>query len=196
MLDERGLSQRELASKIDIAHSLLNNILKGNRSISINIALSLEAVGFEDASYWLTKQVEYTIYIAKQDKNVSKRSEIIKNWNDLSNIIPVSFLKKQKFLGIESSDDINKVYNIFGVDNFKALESEIKNFNPTYFRKSSKFTENKSNVFTWSKLAEFKAKTEKVKSFDSSKEHLLINELKKCFYKNENPVNDSKKNLE
>jgi HTH-type transcriptional regulator/antitoxin HigA len=192
MLDERSLSQREFASKIDIAHSLLNNILKGNRSINVNIALSLEAAGFEDASYWLTKQVEYTLYLAKNDKGLSKKKETIKAWNDLSGIIPISFLKKQKFLGIESSDDIDKIDNVFEVDNFKKLESEIKNFNPTYFRKSSKFSESRNNVFTWSKLAEFKAKQEKVKTFDPRKEHLLINELKKCFYRNEDPINESK----
>ena len=38
ILIESGITQRELASKINIAHSLLNNILKGNRNINVNIA--------------------------------------------------------------------------------------------------------------------------------------------------------------
>ncbi|NOY48463.1 MAG: HigA family addiction module antidote protein, partial [Chlorobi bacterium] len=53
MLNENSLSQRELASKIDIAHSLLNNILKGNRNINTNLAISLETAGFKTAHFWL-----------------------------------------------------------------------------------------------------------------------------------------------
>ncbi len=195
LLINKEVSQRELASKIDIAHSLLNNILKGNRKINVNIAISLEAAGFKTADYWLTKQMQYSLELAKNDKEVIKRNESIKVWSELGEIVPISFLKKQDFLNINSSDDIDKIYQIYDVKDFQSLKNKVETFNPTYFRKSSKFAENKENVIAWSLLAEFKAKQEKVNPFILSNESLLIDELKKCFYKNEDTLSKSKKIL-
>jgi HTH-type transcriptional regulator/antitoxin HigA len=184
LLINKEISQRELASKIDIAHSLLNNILKGNRKINVNIAISLEAAGFKTADYWLTKQMQYSLELAKNDKEVIKRNESIKIWSELGEIVPISFFKKQNFLDINSSDDIDKIYQIYDVQDFKSLKIKVETFNPKYFRKSSKFAENKENVIAWSLLAKYMAKQEKVNPFVVSNETLLINELKKCFFEN------------
>lgn len=191
----KEISQRELASKIDIAHSLLNNILKGNRNINVNIAISLEAAGFKTAGYWLTKQMQYSLELAKNDKKVIKRNESIKIWSELGEIVPISFFKKQNFLGINSSDDIDKIYQIYNVQDFKSLKNTVETFNPKYFRKSSKFAENKENVIAWSLLAKFKANKEKVNPFVISNENFLVDELKNCFFENKNTKEKTKKIL-
>lgn len=195
IMDDKDLSQRELASRIDIAHSLLNNILKGNRNINVNIAISLEAAGLKTANYWLKKQMLFSLEVAKKDKQVIKKNESIKTWKKLGKIVPISFLKKQDFLDINSSDDIEKIYEIYNVNDFQSLKDKVETFNPTYFRKSSKFAENKENVIAWSLLAEFKARQKKVSPFVLSNEALLIEELKKCFYKNKNTLSTTTKIL-
>jgi len=196
MLNERSLSQRDLASRIDVAHSLLNNILKGNRNINVQIAISLESAGFEDANYWLMKQMEFNLYQAHKDKNIIRKTKSIKEWNTIEEkgIVPLSFFKKQN-IGINTSDDIDKVYSIYGVNNYEGLEKRINEFNPTYFRKSSKFSENKHNVVAWSLLAKYKANQEIASTFNRSKEKLLLKELKNCFYKNQDVITKSKKIL-
>jgi HTH-type transcriptional regulator/antitoxin HigA len=191
MLNERSLSQRDLASRIDVAHSLLNNILKGNRNINVHIAIALESAGFRDANYWLMEQMKYNLYHAQNDKDVIKKKKTIKIWNEMEKIVPLSFFKKQN-IGINSSDDVDKIYDIYGVQNFKGLEKRIKDFNPTYFRKSSKFIENKNNVIAWSLLAKYKAEKENIPVFSRSNEQSLLDELKKCFYKHEDVINKSK----
>ncbi len=191
MLNDKDLSQRDLAARIDIAHSLLNNILKGNRNINVNIAISLESAGFKAADYWLTKQMRYNLHVAQNDEEVIRKKKAIEIWNKMENILPLSYFKKQD-IGISSSDDIDKIYEVYGVKDFESLNDKINNFNPTYFRKSSKFIENKNNVLAWSLLAEYKLKGEKVKTFSRKNEKLLLEELKNCFYKKKDVINDTK----
>lgn len=196
MLNERNLSQRDLASRIDIAHSLLNNILKGNRNINVHLAIALESAGFEDANFWLMEQMKFNLHHAQKDKDVIKKKKSIKEWNEMENegIVPISFLKKQN-IGVNTSDDIDKIYNIYGVKDYVNLKNRVDQFNPTYFRKSSKFSENKNNVVAWSLVAKYKASLQEVSNFKRSNEPLLIKELKKCFYKKEDVINQTRKIL-
>ncbi|WP_412561856.1 helix-turn-helix domain-containing protein [Winogradskyella sp. MIT101101] len=193
MLNERSLSQRDLASRIDVAHSLLNNILKGNRNINVHIAIALESAGFEDANYWLMEQMKFNLYQAHNDEDVIKKTKSIKEWNDIeeSGIVPLNFFKKQN-IGVNTSDDIDKIYRVYGVEDYKSLEKRVSEFNPTYFRKSSKFSENKYNVVAWSLIAKYKANQETVPSFKRSNEQLLLKELKKCFYSNQDVINKTR----
>tara|TARA_R110002049_G_scaffold234319_2_gene407555 strand:+ start:4645 stop:5742 length:1098 start_codon:yes stop_codon:yes gene_type:complete len=193
MLNERSLSQRDLASRIDVAHSLLNNILKGNRNINVHIAISLESAGFRDANFWLIKQMNYNLHHAQNDKDVIKKKKSIKEWNDIENagIVPLSFFKKQN-IGINTSDDIEKIYDIYGVKDYLGLKKRVEEFNPTYFRKSSKFSENKNNVVAWSLMAKYKANLQEVPVFKRSNEAILLKELKKCFYKKHDVINRTK----
>jgi len=196
MLNERSLSQRDLASRIDVAHSLLNNILKGNRNINVHIAIALESAGFNDANFWLMKQMKYNLHHAEKDEDVIKKKKSIKEWNDIEEegIVPLSYFKKQR-VGISTSDDIDKIYKIYGVKGYAGLKKRVNEFNPTYFRKSSKFSENKNNVVAWSLMAKYEASLQDVPSFKRSNESSLLKELKKCFYKNDNIINKTKKIL-
>lgn len=196
MLNERSLSQRDLASRIDVAHSLLNNILKGKRNINVHIAIALESAGFKDANYWLMEQMKYNLHQAQNDEDVIKKKKSIKNWNKIEEegIVPLTFFKKQN-IGINTSDDIDMIYQIYDVKNYKGLKKRVNEFNPTYFRKSSKFSENKNNIVAWSLMAKYKASLEIVPTFKRSNGSVLLKELKKCFYQGEDVVNKSKQIL-
>jgi len=191
-LEDKGLSQKELASKINVAHSLLNNILKGKRNINVNIAISLEAAGLNKASYWLSKHMEYLLYQAKNDSGVNKKKEAIETWDiiEKESLIPLDYFKKH--VNINSSEDLQNVFDIYHVKNIQELKAVLDNYSLTYFRKSTKFAESRNNVIAWSLLAEMKASKMEVKTFDKSTEKALIKELKKCFKKNKNTVINTK----
>lgn len=192
IITERGLNQRELSSRLDIANSLLSNILNGNRSINMNLAMSLEAIGFHNATFWLTKQMEYDLHLAQNDKEHIKKQEVIKIWNQIEDLIPVAYFKKFDVLTDEFEENIKTVYNMYGAKDIHTLANNIKNYSFNNFRKSSKFKENTDNIIAWSHLAEFKARQEKVGVFDISNENQLIEELKKCFFKNNDTVEKTK----
>lgn len=185
MINDRGVSQRDLASKIDVAYSLLNGIIKGNRNINVSIAMSLESAGFEEALFWLVNQNNFDIEQANQDESVVKKNQYIKDWNKIeaNGIIPLSYLIKQN-IGIDTSEDVNELYNLYSVENYDGLVKRVDSFNPTYFRKSSKFLENKNNIVAWSLVAKKKARQINCAEFKRNKEKELIALLKELFYKN------------
>lgn len=195
MLKEKNISQRNFASKIDIAYPLINNILKGSRNINVNIAIALEAANYKTANFWLTKQMEYSLEIARKDEGLKKKNKAIKLWDELSKLVPISYFKKDEDLGFNSSDDIEKIFSVYGVKNIGQLKAKIDFFDPVFFRKSSKFQEDKNNVIAWSTFAEYKVKDQKINKFKRSNEKLLIAELKKCFTKNKQVEKESKKIL-
>lgn len=190
LMEEQGMSQRELAAKIDIANSLLSNILNGNRNIGVNLALSLEAADMKTADFWLKKQMHYSLNIAKNEQENQKKEKQIKTWNEIDqlNLVPLNFLKKQDFLNINSSEDVPKIFETYDVSNLIELEKKIKNFNLKYFRKSSKFAENRNNVIAWSVVAEHKASQITVEKFKLESSKMLIVELLKCFWENKNTI--------
>jgi len=61
--------------------------------------------------------------------------------------------------------------------------------------KSSKFSENKNNVVAWSLMAKYKVSLQEVSSFKRSNESLLLKELKKCFYKKKDVINQTRQIL-
>jgi HTH-type transcriptional regulator/antitoxin HigA len=196
LMIDSGLSQRELASKIDVSHSLLNNILNGSRNINLNIALSLEAYGFKKAEFWMTQQMKYSLNLAKSEPEYLKKSESIKIWDQIGQIVPINYLKK--YTSISSHEDIERIFEIYKVENIEELKEKVENFSPSHFRKSSMFIEKKSNVVAWSLLAEHRAEaidSEEIKPFSLDYESLIINELNECFYHNIDTVLKTKQIL-
>lgn len=186
LLIKKDITQRDFASKVNIPYPLINNILKGSRNINVKFAISFEAAGYKTASFWLTKQMEYTLSIARNNSDLNKKKESIKLWDELASLVPLSYFKKDENLDFKTSNDIDKIFKVYNVKNIDQLESKIKSFNPVFFRKSSKFVEDKNNVIAWSSFAEYKVKDQEVEKFNPSNEELLISELKQCFLENQN----------
>ncbi len=188
LIEINNYSQRELAATLNVAHSFLNNVLKGNRNINLNLAISLEAAGLGKANDWLDMQVKYLLYQAKSNAGIQKQNEYIKIWKKLDDLIPLDFIKRQDELQIQSSEDVDKVLDLFGVKKFEDLNTNIEKYRPIFFRKSSKFSENKAHVYTWSKVAEYKLALKQVPNFDESQKEKLLDELNFCFLKNRDTI--------
>jgi HTH-type transcriptional regulator/antitoxin HigA len=195
LLEQKGISQRELATRLDVAHSQLNNILNGNRAININFALSLQAAGYKDASFWLTKQMEYELSVAQSNQELSKKNQTIEILKEIEELVPIYYFKKQDLLKGDSEDNVREIFKIYDVKDLDGLRHRINNYDLSKFRKSSKFEENKNNVIAWSILAQYFAKNETVAEFDKKNESKLMAELKKCFLTNKNTVKNTKKIL-
>lgn len=64
-LEERGLTQTSLAQQLGISVSIVNEIIKGKRNISVEFAMMLEAALGIEASLWINLQREYDLESAK-----------------------------------------------------------------------------------------------------------------------------------
>ncbi|MBN9492966.1 HigA family addiction module antidote protein [bacterium] len=68
--DARGLTQRELASRMRRAPRIISNLVLGRRSIFAELALELEAaLDGPSADYWLGLQVEYDLTVARASRS-------------------------------------------------------------------------------------------------------------------------------
>ncbi|GAB3721091.1 MAG: ImmA/IrrE family metallo-endopeptidase [Flavobacterium sp.] len=195
ILSSNNITQRDFAAKIGITLSLLNSILKGTRNINVNIAISLEVAGYGKATQWMEKQINFLINETKNNEEFTKKTTEINIWKELEEIIPVNYFKKEGIIKNDISEDINSIFKVYNVDNINDFKHFIKNYNFKHFRKSPAFEENKNNVIAWSMLAEYNASQIKAKPFDKDKELLLIDELKKCFFRNHDTIDNTKKIL-
>lgn len=66
-IESRGITQTELAKKLGMKVSLLNELINGKRDFTIEYALLLEAALGIDADFWINLQTDYSKAKAKHD---------------------------------------------------------------------------------------------------------------------------------
>lgn len=74
-IQERGITQRQLAEQIEVSPTVLNEVLNGKRPVSTEYALMLEAVLGIDARIWLRLQMDYNMQVARKDTTFLNKLE-------------------------------------------------------------------------------------------------------------------------
>lgn len=74
----RGLTQKELARRMNVSYTVFNEILNGKRPVTTEYALLLEAALGTDANIWVRLQADYNMQKMKQDSSFMKRLEKIR----------------------------------------------------------------------------------------------------------------------
>ena len=70
-LDELGISEREVALKLKVAPSTLNRLIKGQSSLTPEMALRLSITLGRTAQSWLAMQDNYSLWIASRVLDLS-----------------------------------------------------------------------------------------------------------------------------
>ena len=74
-LDAYDMKQAELAEKIGVSKSIVNEIIKGKRNINASFALKLEPIFDMPASYWMGLQNQFDIVIAKAGASILEEND-------------------------------------------------------------------------------------------------------------------------
>ena len=98
ILEERDMSQAELARRTGLAAKTINEIVSGKAPISSETALMLERVIQVPASFWLRREAAYRTFLAYQ-----KELQKLKRYQEWTNLFPV--LEMIKMGWIEESKD-------------------------------------------------------------------------------------------
>jgi len=77
----RGISQRQLADRMGLTYSVLNEILNGKRALTEKTALMFEAALCIDAEPLMGLQMKYNMQVARNDKSFSDRLRAISNYS-------------------------------------------------------------------------------------------------------------------
>lgn len=188
-LEARKISQIDFAKQIGLQKSQLNEIINGKRGINADLALLLEKALKIDADYWMNVQKNYELDTAKISRKNQLRLEAITQMQMIEDFVAVKFFKAVGVISGDPIDDIPKIKEIYGVQNFDELASIYANKNYARFKKSEKLQTDKVNLVGWVKLVEYYANQQQITNFDHTKKDDLINELKVAFYKNKNLKN-------
>lgn len=70
-LEARGLTQRKFADTIGISYSVLNEVIKGKRPITPELAFKIEAAMGTKAYIWVELQTQYNYWTTKKSKKLS-----------------------------------------------------------------------------------------------------------------------------
>ena len=70
-IDERGMSQRELARQLGRPYQSVNQVLKGKKAVTADTAIDLERVFGGNAETWLNLQLAYDLTLARQRRAAS-----------------------------------------------------------------------------------------------------------------------------
>jgi addiction module HigA family antidote len=71
-----GMSQVELAHRINVSYPRINELVKGRRGMTPDTALRLEKLFGMEAQVWLNLQLSYDLYQALHSANAAEISRI------------------------------------------------------------------------------------------------------------------------
>lgn len=77
-IEFRGISQRKLAMRMGVSHTVFNEILNAKRPLTVEIALLTEAALDIDAEPLIKMQARYNIQMAKGSKSFAERLKEVK----------------------------------------------------------------------------------------------------------------------
>lgn len=188
-LVSRDITQKEFAQNIDMQVTMLNEIIKGKRTVTADIAVSLEKALDIQADFWLSLQSQFDLDVARIKEKNTQKLVYIEIWNVIKQYVPVAAFNKLGLLTNSLPNNIQKIWDIYGVQH---LDDLIENFarhkELVLYKKSDKLKNDQINIFAWSKLAMYKAKEIEVAGFSTKKEKAIIEELKKVLVENKNVI--------
>ncbi len=187
------ISQTDLAKRMGLTPSKINDIIKGNEPITIKTAFLLERVLNINAQFWLNLEKFYRekLYRIEQYEYFDKCLDWLKN-------IPVAFLKKHNYIdkNLKGNELINSLLQFFRVASPKEWETVyVLQYANTNYRKSDKINETLGSVATWLRLGEIEVEKSKPMIYDKTKFEEILEQSKKLIANNDINFTNTLKSL-
>ena len=191
-LAARNMKQSELSELTGIQKSILNDVIKGKRSLTPEMALLLENALGISATFLMNIQTQYELDCAKQSERVVLQTKMLEIWNVLKEQVSTQFFRKVGIIKGNIIEDVKRIFEVFAVDNLddffglKAKEMEL----PYYYRKSEKVTTNPVDVLSWKYYCYYLSKNDEsvLGNFDKINVDSLTKELNNVFKENSKTV--------
>jgi len=163
VLEERQMTQAELAERMGRPKKTINEIIQGKTSITPETALQLEHVLHIPATFWNNRQLQYDEYRAKQAERDRLKSE--DHWLKK---FPIKMMMKLGWLK-EETDSVTQLQNLL---NFFAVGS-VEQFThwpkTRSFRKSEAFESDDAALAVWVRRGEIEGATIACQPYQASR---------------------------
>jgi len=175
-LNEMGTGPKEFALRTGKPEQTITAILKGDSSITPDMAVSFESVTGIPANYWLNHQQGYDEYIARE-----KRKEVIEGSIAWAKLFPLNDMVKNEWLPRVTTiqEKTAAMLTFFGFSNHSAWEDYYFNQQlKVAFRISLSGTNEPYAISAWLRKGELQAADYKAKEYSEKNFKAALPELK------------------
>lgn len=176
ILEERNISQAELAKRTGVSSAYISNIIAGKKDISSKFAMALEYALSVPKSFWLNLQANYDAELLELNEINTITPEEEHSYSALHEVI--KWLRAVKLIpnNLGKTDTILSLRNFFQVSNISNLGSLV----PTgAFRVSKKASIDPIVMGAWLRLCQIIGDNgQDLPQFDCSRTNQLIEDLK------------------
>lgn len=173
VLDERGMSQVDLARRTGLSAKHVNQIAKGNAAVTAETAILLERATGVSAAVWANLESAYQV-----DRSRAKDTERLSADLDWLASLPVQELRKRGWVKEMASpvDTLREICRFFGVADKTSWEELWQR--PTAYRRSKVFTSDPGAVAAWLRIGEIEAAEIDCNPFDKQALIARLNDLR------------------
>ncbi len=126
-LDERKISQKDLAHRIDVSEKHISNLLNGKTRLTEDMALKLERVMPDvSAGYWLNYEAKYREYLAREKeqewlesldlKAIAERFHFKEVFKGTQMTLVEQAIEMLKLIGVSSFDQYRFAVTVSGIE--------------------------------------------------------------------------------
>lgn len=168
VLEEKGMSKRELAQRMGRPETKLNDIYTGKKRITEDTALQLEQVLGVPASIWLGLESEYRLTLARGEER--RRQEQQREAEEqIARAMPYNAMRKLSLVPQATAlkDKICHLRDFFGVTSLVQVP-EVTRYQPA-FRQGNGGTRCPEAIAAWLRLGEKRAEAVKTAPFETDR---------------------------
>jgi HTH-type transcriptional regulator/antitoxin HigA len=149
LLEERSMTQTELAGRLGVSLKHVNRVIKGAASVSAEFALGLEKVFGTSASFWMTREAHFQADKARLDQRRELAGSI--EW---AKRFPIAELRKRGLVprGSDGAELVEQLLRFLGI----AHPAQWADPQVAY-RKSQKFESDPFALSAWLREGELQA---------------------------------------
>jgi HTH-type transcriptional regulator/antitoxin HigA len=170
ILEERTLTQTELARRLGLSLKHTNQIINGVASISAEVALGLEKVLGVSAAFWLNRDALFQAELARQEEQQDFGKDV--GW---AQQFPISELKKRGLLSnkAKGSELVAELLRFLGLASPRQWADPIASF-----RKSMRFESDPYALSAWLRVGELEARQIRCEPFDAERFAETLHEIR------------------
>ncbi|MUG97171.1 HigA family addiction module antidote protein [Scytonema sp. UIC 10036] len=174
VLEERGMSQAELAERTGRPKKTINEIINGKAAITPETALQFERVLGIPASFWNNRERRYREAQARAEEQERLEKQVA--WLDQ---IPVKAMIKSGWIQCyqDKVEQLREVLNFFAVVSPEQWQGIWCNTH-IYFRKSQAFQSDFGEVAAWLRRGEIEAAKIPCATYDANKFREVLQQIR------------------
>lgn len=153
LLEERGMSQAELARRTDLSTKHINRLINGHVPLSTDTALRLERVTNVPARFWLNRESVYQERRARLEEEEDLEEDLrLLEELPIEAMVQLGILTKR----LKPKERLLEALRFLGVANRRAWLDEINGLQAS-FRMSGAYTSSLAAVAVWLRMGEIEA---------------------------------------